>query len=291
MARIRRHLIIGALALGLAGCAGGTGMFGGAPGRPKSVVVTDFVAAAEVAAIDRGFSTRQEAKGGNFPILERRQRTLSRVNDEIVATIIATLREAGLDAAPGSEQGLSFSDNVVLVSGRLGPPDKIKPSQMREVGFGPGRGKVVADMTLTQISGGSKEKLATFAAEPGRKAGPTGKAAAARNAEIAEALVAEKTGPEKLSPDVEAQARRLGQAIGDKIVAFAKEKGWMAKPEGEEATPQATPQSTPQETVKLPEPKPAQKPAVKPAQKKTEKKPAAADQPADPDKPDAQNKD
>jgi hypothetical protein len=287
MSRIRRHLIIGALALGVAGCAGGNPMLGGAPARPKSVIVSDFLAAAEVAAIDRGFSTRQEAKGGNFPILERRQRTLSRVNDEIIATIIATLHEAGLEAAPGSEQGLSFGDNVVLVTGRLGPPDKIKPSQMREVGFGPGRGKVVADMTLTQISHGSKEKLTTFAAEPGRKAGPTGKAAAARNAEIAEGLVAEKTAPEKLSPDVEAQARRLGQAIGDQIVVFAKEKGWMAKPEGEAATPQATSQ----ESVKLPEAKPEPKPAGKPAQKKTEKKPAAAAKPAEPDKPDAPDKD
>ena len=104
MSRIRRHLIIGALALGLAGCAGGNPMFGGSPGRPKSVVVSDFLAAAEVAAIDRGFSTRQEAKGGNFPILERRQRTLSRVNDEIVATIIATLGEAGLTQRPAASR-------------------------------------------------------------------------------------------------------------------------------------------------------------------------------------------
>ena len=123
-----------------------------------------------------------------------------------------------------------FGDNVVLVTGRLGPPDNIKPSQMREVGFGPGRGKVVADMTLTQISHGSKEKLTSFAASWAAKPAPPARRAAARNAEIAEALVAEKTALEKLSPDVEAQARRLGQGDRRQIVAFAKEKGWMAKP-------------------------------------------------------------
>ena len=35
----------------------------------------------------------------------------------------------------------------------------------------------------------------------------------------------------KLSPDVEAQARRLGRAAGEKVVAYAKEQGWIAAPE------------------------------------------------------------
>jgi hypothetical protein len=275
-----------ALVFTLAGCAGGlstSDLFASKPTKPKTVIVSDFSASNEIAAIDRGFSTRQESKGGNFPILERRQRTLSRVNDEIVATIVAIVREAGMAAAPGTEQGLSAGDNAILVTGDLRPPDDFKPSQMAQVGFGPGRTKIVAEMTVTR-AGGSKEKLLSFIAVPERKGGPTGKAAVMRNAEIADVLVAESAAPEKLSPDVEGQARRLGQAIADRIVALAKEKGWLEKPEGAE------------ETVKLPEAKPEAKPKAE--KKKVEKKPAkpaAADKPAakpaDADKPDAKDDD
>src|SRR5271169_4640698 len=118
------HFIVlglGIAALGLAGCAntGANGMFGAAPAKPKTVVVTDFVAAPDVEAIDRGFSARMDRKGINYPILERKRRTLGRVNDEIVATIVATLREAGLDAQPGSEEGLTLNDEAAVVNGRL----------------------------------------------------------------------------------------------------------------------------------------------------------------------------
>ena len=51
--------------------------------------------------------------------------------------------------------------------------------------------------------------------------------------------------PARLSPDVEAQPRRLGHAAGVKIVTYAKELGWLAKPEAAEAQPA--------EQVKLPE--------------------------------------
>ncbi len=33
----------------------------------------------------------------------------------------------------------------------------------------------------------------------------------------------------KLSPDVEAQARGLGSAIGEQIVAYAKTQGWVSE--------------------------------------------------------------
>jgi hypothetical protein len=35
---------------------------------------------------------------------------------------------------------------------------------------------------------------------------------------------------EKLSADVEAQARSLGRAAAEKIVEYAKQQGWLEKP-------------------------------------------------------------
>src|SRR5208283_581391 len=87
--------------------------------KPKTVLIADFVASPEVDATDRGFSTRMDRNGSKFPILERKRRTLARVNDEIVAAIVVTLREAGLDAQPGSEEALTLHDQAAVVSGRL----------------------------------------------------------------------------------------------------------------------------------------------------------------------------
>src|ERR1017187_5155023 len=179
-------------ALALAGCAntgGANGMFGEAATRPKTVLVADFVAAPEVEAIDRGFSARMDRKGINYPILERKRRTLARVNDEIVASAVATLREAGLDAQPGSEEGLSLNDESVVVSARLRAGDQRKPAKNQQSG----RGGVVADMTVSYFSSGGKKQLLAFSADA-ETAGkpPAGKQAAVRNAAIATVLPAEK---------------------------------------------------------------------------------------------------
>ena len=229
-------------ALLLAGCANTpiSGLSGGAPtARPKTIVVSDFVFAPEVVALDRGYTARLERKIGQYPTFERKQRTLERVNDEIVASIVVTLREAGLDAEPGSEEGLSLSDDAVVVNGKLQAADaNAKPAT---IGFGAGRGGVVAEMTLSHLSNGGKRQLAAFSAESAKKPGAT---PPARNAAIMAAVAAAGSPAERLSPDVEAQARSLGRATGDKIVAFARDQGWIEKtaeapPEPKPGKPQA----------------------------------------------------
>ena len=168
--------------------------------------------------------------------------------------------------APGSEEGLTLTDEAAVVSGRLRGGEQAAPAKNQQIGFGAGHGGVVADMTVSYVSGGGKKQLLTFSADA-KDAGklPAGKQAAAFNAAIAAALAAEKAAPERLSPDVEAQARRLGRAAGEKVVAYAKEQGWLEKPAGAEAQPA--------EQVKLPEPKPAQKQVA--AKKPAAQKPAA----------------
>ena len=273
---------IGVAALALAGCANSGGMqFGDAPGRPKTVLVSDFVLSSDVAVIDRGYTARLERKIGGFPTFERKPRTIERVNDEVVASIIATVREAGLDAQPGSEDALKLSDDVLLVGGRLRPSDPAAVAKNKPVIFSTGR--VTAEMSVSAFSGRGKKQLLSFSVEAKDAGKPlTGKPAAARNAAIAEALTAQKAPPEKLSGDVEAQARRLGRAVGEKIVAYAKGQGWLEKPaEAGEAPPDAQ-----VEAVKLPEPRPEQKPVVakKPAaQKPSAQKPEAPEDEEPPD--------
>ena len=109
-------------------------------------------------------------------------------------------------------------------------------------------------------------------------------AVAARNQAIAETLAAENALPERLSPDVEAQARALGRAIADKVIAYAKEHDWLPAPQ----VAQAAPPTAAEQRVRIPDPKPAPKPASarKPAAQKPAAAPAGADAPEDEEPPD-----
>jgi hypothetical protein len=221
-------------ALALAGCVDigspAVQASGGATPRPKTVVVSDFTISSDLAVIDHGFSTRLESSGGNYPILERRGHVAARVNDEIVATIVADLRAAGLQARPGGEGALANRDDVMLVSGRLRPKDET--AQKLPYGFGPGRGGVVADMNLARFAWGAKKPLFSFSAEGARapKSVVAAERAKNRDAEIAKALTAENTVAVRLSPEVEVQARSLGDAIAAQIVAYARTQNWVKEP-------------------------------------------------------------
>jgi len=226
-------------ALALAGCntttSGTVSSFGGKTAKPRTIVVTDFAFASEVVTLDRGFTARLSRKIGEIPPHERKQRTIERVNDEIVATIVATLRAGGLEAKPGSEETLSLSDTALVVSGRLRAGDD--SAKRDAIGFGPGRSGVVADMTVASFSGSGRKTVLTFAAETPSGRRPAARGGTANNAAIA-AVTAEGGTAEKLSADVEAQARTLGREAGEKILAYAKEQGWLDKPAGEgEAAP------------------------------------------------------
>lgn len=212
------------------------GTAGSSSPRPKTIVVADFVVAPEVLVIDRGYTARLERKIGAFPTHERKPRTMDRVNDEIVASIVATLREAGLDAEPGAEEGLNAASNAVVVSGRLRPSDA--NAGKNDAGIGGGKSNVTADMTMSSFSSLGKRQLLSFSAEANAKL-PSGKAASANNSEIARVLASLEGAKEKLSSDVEAAARKLGRAAGEKIVAYAKVQGWLNKPEGEDAVAEA----------------------------------------------------
>ena len=201
--------------------------------RPKTIVVSDFVVAPEVLLIDRGYTARLERKIGSFPTHERKPRTIDRVNDEIVASIVATLREAGLDAQPGAEEGLKASSNAIVVSGRLRPSDA--NAKKNDAGIGGGKSNVTADMTMSSFSTLGKRELLTFSAQADAKL-PSGKAASAANSEISSVLSSLEGAKEKLSSDVEAAARKLGRAAGEKIVSYAKAQGWLNKADGDEVT-------------------------------------------------------
>jgi hypothetical protein len=223
-------------ALVLAGCAntsfkGTESVSANGLPAPKTVVVSDFVFSSDVVALDRGFTARLARKLGEIPPHERQQKTAERVNDEIVATIVATLREAGMDAREGSEESLSLSDDALIVTGRLRAVDEGNRTQRSVIGFGAGRSGVVADMQLSHFSSHGKKQLLSFTAEAQSRRRPgaivTAPIGAATSAAISAATAVGGVAAEKLSADVEAQARSLGRAAGEKILSYAREQGWV----------------------------------------------------------------
>jgi hypothetical protein len=222
-------------ALSLAGCASSPlGSLGGSStvARPQTIIVSDFAFGPDVTAVDRTYTARLERKIGSFPPHERKPRTLERVNEEIVATIVATLRGAGLQAQPGGPD--TGGEGVVLVTGEIKTTEKFVDNMRRpkpvteQIGFGAGKSSFAAEVKV--LSGG-KRQLTAFTVDAGGPRGtPAGNAklAAAQNAAISTALVEQKAAPEKLSPDTEGQARRIGRNAAEKILAYATEQGWLA---------------------------------------------------------------
>ncbi len=153
----------------LGGCTVYNGLQTGAAGtepKPKIVLVSDFSFASDVVAIDRGYTARLERKVGTYPTHERRQRTTERVNDEIVATIVASLREAGLEAQPGAEDAVTLDQSALVVSGGLRPGEPVTAKNKNSFGFGAGRGHVVAAVSASLFSSGSRRQVLTFDVEP-----------------------------------------------------------------------------------------------------------------------------
>jgi hypothetical protein len=228
-----RILTVIAAALLVSGCVEGTTGVSGTMTRgpsspkPKTIVVSNFVVSPDVLLIDRGYTARLERKHGAFPTHERKPRTMDRVNDEIVAAMVATLREAGLEAQPGAEEGLSASSNAVVVSGRLRASDG--NAKKNEARIGDGKSNVIADMTVSTFSTLGKRELTSFSASADAKL-PSGRAAASSNAAIAGVLASVEGSSEKLSPDVESASRKIGRAAGEKILAYAKTQGWLEQP-------------------------------------------------------------
>jgi len=233
------------VALALAGCTATGGLQTGLAGnKPNVVLISDFTIASDVVPIDRGYTARLQRKVGSIPAHQRRQRTTERVNDEIVATVIVTLREAGLDARSGGEETLTLDQSALVISGNLRPSVPVTEKNKNSIGFGTGRGHVVAVMTGSLFSSGGKREVLSFNAEttaPKRESPLSPKVAAAHNAAIASVIAAGSGSTERLSPDVEAPARRLGRAIADRVLAFAKEQGWQEPAVAAEPRPASAP--------------------------------------------------
>lgn len=223
------RLFICLISLAVAGCAGNSAQqaaspAGSAPPRPQTVVVNDLVFAPDVAVFDRDFAVRLESKLGTMTGDVVKAITAKRVNDEIVATVVVLVGAAGFNARPAKPDEAP-PKNALTINGRVHAPDQNNRQPRNPVSFSTGS-SVVADMTVSQISEGAEKQLLAFMTQAGSGRQPGG---AALSAAIATVLGAKSAPDVNLSPGVEAEARGLGRAIADKIIAYAEQQGWATK--------------------------------------------------------------
>ncbi|MGA2894389.1 MAG: hypothetical protein ABSE22_16100 [Xanthobacteraceae bacterium] len=232
----RSTLFVGLVALAAAGCTGTGGpdapaSVGDMVPRPRTLLVNELDFAADLAVVDRELDARLEKKfGGDVTGDVIKSLAARRVNDEIVATVIALLRAVGLNAQPGYRDQPAPKGGAVVVAGEVHAVDQGKRPERGPVGFGTGS-TIVAEMTMSQISEGPEKQLLTFTvqAPSGRQSDPLVVGPAA-DAAITTVIAAKSSPDVSLSPEVAASARGLGRAIADKILAFAAQQGWQLKP-------------------------------------------------------------
>ena len=205
----------------------------GAGPQPKTIVVFLFPSPPGGGRAPGAASPPNTGTKAAAPRREASQGPPGGANHEIVTTVVSTLRNAGLDARLGSEQPITAGDEMLLVTGHLRGIDQGNRTQRNVIGFGAGRSDVVADTTVSYVSSSGTKQLLTFTADAKSGRMPGAAVTAPFSAVHGAALVASSVGSsvlsEKLSSDVEAQARKIGHTAGDRIVAYAKEQGWLEK--------------------------------------------------------------
>lgn len=197
--------------------------------RPETVVVSDFGFSPDVVLLDKGFTAQLQRKMGKASPEQIRKELAARVSREIVTAMVTTLREAGLAAREGGEEAVVADQPALVVTGKVRTIDQGNRTRRKVIGFGAGKSEVVADVSVMYHSQGAQKDVLTFTAEAGSGRRP-GMAATAPLGAAAGAAAVVGVASEKLSADVEAEARRLGQAAARRIIAVSNEHGWLAKP-------------------------------------------------------------
>lgn len=218
----------------LAGCStantGNFSVFGGSLSKPQVILVGDFEIPPNAVALDGGMAARlkRSMKGASQDAM--RAEIGRRVSGVIAETVVANLRAAGIEALPGSRQLAIEGQTTLVVGGRVRAIDEGNRMRRSVIGFGAGKSKVIADVQVTHLSPGESKDVLSFTAEAESASKPGAVARAPIGGAVAVAGAVTGLAAERLSADVEAQARRIGDAVSQRLIGFATEQGWVSKP-------------------------------------------------------------
>jgi len=221
--------VLAALALGCASTSVEQTRRAGALPKPDRILVRNFAVTMADIELDRGIGptiardATGEVEGGGQVKLGRA------AADALADELTKKLREAGLPAQRSTGR-VALTPTTAVISGKFLTLDEGNQTMRTLVGFGAGASQV---RTRTQVwMDGQLVAEAETEAKSGKKPGAAvtlGAGAAMGTAATAAALAAATTGvSELLLTSVQADARRTGSEIADRILRAYRERGWLA---------------------------------------------------------------
>ena len=213
----------------------GSAFSGGGLSRPSMVLVGDFELAPDQIRLDSSVAAKLQREMRGQPPSAIRAEIARNVNTVIGETVIARLRDAGLPAQAGSSDLALSGESTLAIAGRISRVDQGNRMQRNIIGFGAGRSQVSAAVQVAYHSSAGKQDVLNFTAQaesssrPGAAVtAPIG--AAARGAMAVGSSLGGSVAAEKLSADVAAHARNLGDEIANRIIAWSAQQGWVSQP-------------------------------------------------------------
>jgi len=226
--------LLGAFSVLLGACVTGDHAGSGYPPRPDIVIVRPFEVPESVVILDPsfGFSLRRGAPG--VPRAERAAAVGRAAAFALADALIEDLKAAGLDAVPASSAAPVPEAKILIISGTFGEIDQGLRRSVGRVAPGAGQSRVVADARIDyELSGSTQKQLLTVHAD---------------SAEIAADKTSEpltSIGSQLQIADANADAARVGRAIGQAIVELAHRANWVEQPGSPRVSAPSTPGALP----------------------------------------------
>lgn len=198
------------------------------------IVVRDFAVTADEVKLDRGVSARvQEAMSGSS-VTAQESEIGHKVAGAISETLVQEIGALGLPVMRASDATHAASRNTLIVDGQLLSIDEGNRTRRNVIGLGAGRSKVEAEVQVSYVGTGAdatRIETLTADAESGRKPGGAETMGAGgivgRLAESAGLTAGASAASETLSANVDADGRRMGKAIAQKLADLFAREGWI----------------------------------------------------------------
>jgi hypothetical protein len=211
--------------VGAAGCAGNNvnmaSYFGGVPPKPKTVVVSELDVAPGTISVEHGLSPSYRRKLGKETPDQLKAELATALDEAVTETMIATLTDGGLPATVGQPDAVEGEPRII-VTGQIRKLDEKDRMKRKLSGLAPAHGSITADIKVNQQSAGAQKELLAF--------GDIDLASKAGSGPATTPVVTGSTdASEKLTASAAAEARRVGKASANRILAFAIEQGWISR--------------------------------------------------------------
>lgn len=202
--------------------------------RPERVLIYDFAVSADEVHLDRGVVGKIEAAASKTPRTQLERSVGHEVAKKLAIELAKKVTAMGIPAQRAWGAPTSWG-NFVVIEGQLLSIDQGNQAERVVIGLGAGRSDVEASAQLFAATPTGLQKLESFdtnmesgympgMAETMGAGGLGGHLAVA----AAAGVVTHGLG-EKLSADVDAEARRTADALAKQLEPYFRSHGWLAR--------------------------------------------------------------